>query len=142
MAAIHGRNGRLYADVSAAANGSAIEIPFIKSFSVDGPRDRADTTAFGSGSKTSVAGLPDHSGSADGFYNDASNDLYVLGDGNARKFYQYADATSAGTMAPISAGGKGYWYGTATFDVSTSASVDDAMKVTLNWSAASTITKI
>lgn len=141
MAAIHGRKGRLFVDTSSAANGSAVELPFLASYSIEGTRDRVEVTAFGDTTKTYVAGLADASGSVEGFYNDASNDIYTVSDGNARKFYLYVDGTDATSKAPI-ATGKGYWYGTATFDVSTSGGVGDAVKLTLNWSAASSITKL
>lgn len=142
MAAIHGRNGAIYIDASAAANGSPSLVAQLADFSIDGARDRVDTTAFGDTVKTSVAGLADASGTINGFYNDASNAIFQIADGSSRAFYIYVDASSTANMAPISGSGKGYWYGRGTFDVSTTTGVADAAKVTLNWSASSAVTKI
>lgn len=143
MAAIHGRNGRLYVDVNAAASGNAVPIPFLADYTIDQKRDRVETTSLGDTTKTYVAGLADASGQLSGFYNDASNDLFTVADGSARKFYLYVDvSTPATTDKPISGGGKGYWYGTGTFDVSTAAGVGDVAKVTINWSAASSVSKV
>lgn len=141
MAAIHGRNGALYVDQSTTAGGSATLVSFMMDYSVDQKRDRVEVTSFGDGTKTYVAGLADASGAVNGFYNDASNSIYTVADGQARKFYIYIDATSLTTMSPI-ATGKGYWYGTGTFDVSSTSGVGDAAKVALNWSAASTVYKV
>jgi hypothetical protein len=147
MGALHGRNGRLYADLAATptTTGALTAVPFLADYSIEQARDRVETTAFGDGTKTYVAGLADASGSLSGFYDDTSNSLFsALTDGNARRFYLYVDASSAGAAAPVTTAGtgKGYWYGTGTFDASTSAGVGDAVKVTLNWSASSTISKV
>ena len=142
MAAIHGKNGRLYVDVAVAADGSPVEIPFMADYSVEGSRDRAETTSFGDTTKTFTAGLADASGSINGFYNDASNDIYQVGDGSARDFYIYIDGTDATSMGTIAGGGKGYWYGSATFDTSSTVGVTDVAKVTLNWAAATSVVKV
>lgn len=143
MAAIHGRNGRLYVDVNAAASGNAVSIPFMADYSIDQAKDRVETTSFGDTTKTYVAGLSDASGTINGFYDDSSNQLFTVADGAARKFYLYVDVSTPGTTdKPISGSGKGYWYGTATFDVSTSAGVGDVAKQTINWSAASSVSKV
>lgn len=142
MARKHGRNGALYADASAGANGSASKVSFMKHYSVNGTRDKTDVTAFGDGTKVYLMGLQDASGTVDGFYDDASNDIYVIGDGVARKFYKYVDDTDANTRKPISGGGSGYWYGEGMFDVSTDVAVDGAATCTLNWAAASTVYKV
>lgn len=142
MAKIHGRNGALYVDSSAAANSTATIVAYMADFTVNGTRDRVDVTSFGDTTKTYVAGLADASGTINGFYNDASNSIYTIADGNARTFYIYADASSTANMAPIAGSGKGYWYGTGTFDVSSTSGVSDAAKVTLNWNAATSVTKV
>ncbi len=46
-APITGRNGRLYVDTSAAANGSAQPVSNLNSFSVNQTSDRTEVTAFG-----------------------------------------------------------------------------------------------
>lgn len=142
MPRIHGRNGALYVDTSAGANGTASLISFMADFTVEGSRDRVEVTSFGDTTKVFVAGIADASGTINGHYDDASNAVFQVADGNARRFYIYADASSTANMAPIAGSGKGYWYGTGTFDVSTTSGVSDAAKVSLNWSAASSVTKV
>jgi hypothetical protein len=142
MARIHGRNGALYADQSAGANSTATIVAFMSDYTVDQKRDRAEVTAFGDASKVYLAGLPDASGSVNGFYDDGGSSAFAIADGVERKFYKYVSTTSTANMAPISGSGKGYWYGTATFDVSTTVGVGDAVKVSLNWSAASSVYKV
>ncbi|MGB0890545.1 MAG: hypothetical protein ACPGWS_09700 [Solirubrobacterales bacterium] len=146
MAAIHGRNGRLFVDVAAtaAAEGAAnaVEIPFLADYSIEQARDRVEVTSFGDSTKTYVAGLADASGSLNGFLNDSSLDLYTVADGSARSFYLYVDASSAGTKAPVDSSGAGYWYGLATFDVSSTSGVGDAAKTTINWSASTSVTRL
>lgn len=142
MARIHGRNGALYADQSAAANSTCTIVAYVSDYTVNQSRDRQEVTALGDASKVYLAGLPDASGTANAFYDDAGAGMYSIADGVARKFYKYVDASSTANMAPISGSGKGYWYGTATFDVSSTVSVNDAVKATVNWSAASSVYKV
>lgn len=146
MARIHGRNGRLFVDIAATAAAAgaanAVEIPFLADYSIEQARDRAEVTSFGDTTKTYVAGLADASGTLNGFLDDASLDIYRVSDGSARSFYLYVDASSAGRKAPVASGGAGYWYGLATFDVSTTSGVGDAAKTTINWSASTSITRL
>ena len=142
MARFHGRNAAAYVDQSAGANGSATMLAYQSSMTINGTRDKTDVTAFGDGTKVYLAGLADAQGTVEGFVDDESNGVFVVGDGVARKFYWYMDATSTGTMAPIAGSGKGYWYGTATFDITANIAVGDAVKSTLNWAAASTVHKV
>ena len=146
MARIHGRNGRLYVDTAAtaAAEGAATatEIPFLADYSIEQARDRAEVTSFGDTTKTYVAGLADASGSLNGFLDDSSLEIYTIADGSPRAFYLYLDASSGARQAPVDSSGAGYWYGLATFDVSTNEGVGDAAKVTINWSASTSVTRL
>lgn len=142
MARFHGRNAAAYVDQSAGANSTATMLAFQSSMTINGTRDKTDVTAFGDGSKVYLAGLADAQGTVEGFVDDESNGVYRVADGIARKFYWYQDASSVARMAPISGSGAGYWYGTATFDVTSSIAVNDATKSTLNWAAASTVYKV
>lgn len=147
MARFHGRNGSLIVDAAAspAAEGAAstaAEILYLADWSVEQARDRVDVTSFSDSTKTYVAGLADASGSLNGFLSDDSLNIYTIADGEARSFYLYLDNTSGATQAPVGSSGKGYWYGMATFDVSSSGGVSDAVKITLNWSAASSVTRL
>lgn len=129
MARVHGRSGALYVGL---ASGSATPQPLVNlsTWSLDAATDKTDVTAMGDTNKTYVSGLPDASGSFGGFYDDAANQHYTAAsDGVARKFYLYPD-----TRTPTR-----YWFGTAIFDYSASGGVGDAVGVSGNWAAASSI---
>jgi hypothetical protein len=132
MSRRHGRNGRLYAGITSA--GTAEPIAFLSTFTIDFSVDFIDVTALGDTTKTYVAGLPDSQGTFGGFWDDATQQLYTAAsDGVARKFYLYADASNAAGV---------YWFGTALFDFSVASGVDQAVQVSGNWRAASSITKV
>lgn len=131
-APIHGRKGRLYVGL-ASSSASAEPIANLRSFSVDFSTDDVEVTTFGDTNKTYVSGLPDAAGSFAGFYDSASAQLYTAAtDGDARRFYLYPTTGSTGT----------YFFGTAIFDFSIDQGVDDAVKVSGNWKAASSVTKV
>lgn len=131
MARIAGRNGRLYANIT--TGGTPEPIAFLSSFTADAATDDIEVTAFGDTNKVYVAGLPDFSGSFDGFYDDATAQLYTAAlDGTARKFYLYPNVSTPGQ----------YFFGTATFDFSIDASVSDAVKISGNFRAASAVNKV
>ena len=122
---ISGRKGRLYADTSAGANGAAVPIANLNSWSISQATDRTEVTSFGDTTKTYIAGLRDASGDFGG-YHDTDGALYNATDGEARKFYLYpsSDATAR------------YFYGTAWLDVSINSSVSDAVKISATFAAA------
>ena len=128
---ISGRKGRLYADTSSGADGSAKPIANLNSWSISQATDRTEVTAFGDQTKTYIAGLRDASGDFGGFH-DTDGELYNATDGSARKFYLYetTDATNK------------YWYGTATFDITTNGTVGGAVEVSGSWAASSSVTRI
>lgn len=131
MARIHGRNGALY--VSLTSGGTAEPLAYTKKWSVDFKTDRQDVTAFQDTGKVYVSGLPDASGSFDGFYDTATAGTYTAAvDGLARKFYLYPTTSSVGT----------YFYGTAFFDFSIDTDVAGAVTYKGTWSAGSSVTKI
>lgn len=132
MARAHGRNGALYAAIS--SGGTAQPVAFLSAWTFASTSDRVDVTAFGDSNKTYVAGLPDASGSFEGFWDSDGVDLYTASqDGVARKFYLYPDRSNYPTD---------YWYGTAFFDFEAAGGVTDAVTVSGSWSAASTIARI
>lgn len=133
MSAIHGRGGRLYVDVSASANTAAVPLANLNKWEISGKIDRSETTSFGATTRTYQAGLPDAQGSFAGFYDDAANDLFVIADGVARRFYLYPDRANKPTQ---------YWYGYATFETSASGDVSGAVAVSGTWAAASSVTRI
>ena len=131
MARIHGRNGRLY--VGIASGGTAEPVAFLNKWSMNFSTDDVEVTCFGDTNKVYVSGLPDCSGSFAGFYDTASAQLYTAAtDGDARRFYLYP--TNATTTT--------YWFGTAIFDFSVESGVDDSVKVSGNFKAASSVTKV
>lgn len=131
MARIHGRNGVLYAALT--GGGSAENIAFLNSWSLNNTSDKVDVTSFGDSNKTYVAGLPDSSGSYSGFYNDASDGLYDAAlDGVARKFYIYPSSSDTGE----------YFYGTAFFDFNVESNVDGAVTISGDFAAATDIIKV
>jgi predicted secreted protein len=133
MARVHGRKGRLYVGL-ASDTATAQEVAYLKGWEINFETDDVDVTAFGDLNKTSLAGLPDSSGTFDGFYDDSSDQLYTAAtDGAARRFYLYP-------TTPSSAGP--YWFGTATFDFSVSAAVDDAVKISGGYAATSAVRKV
>lgn len=140
--AIHGRFGALYVDQSANANGSASPLGNLSDWTIDGTREQVDVTVLQETVKTYVAGLADFKGQLNGVLNTSSNSIYTVGDGVARTFYLYIDATSGTTQAPVGTG-KGYWYGQALFSgVSTKGGVGDAVKWTMDWAAATSIYRV
>lgn len=140
--AIHGRFGALYVDQSTAANGSASPLGNLSDWSIDGQRDQVEVSVLGENVKTYTAGLSDFTGTLNGVLNTASNGIYTVANGVARTFYLYIDDTDATSKSPVPTG-KGYWYGQALFNgVSTQGGVGDAVKWTINWSAATSIYRV
>ena len=129
---ISGRKGRLYADTSSGANGNAKPIANLNSWSISQATDRTEVTSFGDTTKTYIAGLRDASGDFGGFH-DTDGELYNATDGEARKFYLYETTDLASTK---------YWYGTATFDITTNGTVGGAVEVSGSWAASSSVTRV
>lgn len=130
-APITGRNGRLYIDTSQAANGSAEPISNLTTFSVNQTIDRTEVTSFGDTTKTYVAGLRDAQGDFSGFWDAAGSLTRYVADGVARKFYIYPQAGSAHVGT--------YWFGTGTFDLTTTQSVSGATEVSGSWAASTNV---
>jgi hypothetical protein len=132
MARRHGRGARIYMNL--ASGGTAEPIAFVRSTSLSAATDKVDVTAFGDSNKVYVAGLPDASGSAEFWYDDATVQTYTAAvDGIARKFYFYPDAVNTPGQ---------YFWGTVLPDFNVSAAVDGAVEGSMSWNAASTIAKV
>lgn len=128
---IHGRKGRLYVGIGSATS-DATPVANLRSFSIDFSTDDVEVTCFGDTNKVYVSGLPDCSGSFAGFYDTASAQLYTAAtDGEARRFYLYPTTANAT-----------YFFGTAIFDFSMETAVDDSAKISGNFKAASSVTKV
>lgn len=128
-APIAGRNGALYIDQSAGANGSAAAVANLNQFTLNQNRDKISTDAFGNTTKTYVVGLSDAALSFSGFW-DSAGGLSAVADGLARKFYLYADVTNLA--------GK-YWFGQMYFDIETSSEVNGVVSVSGSGSAATSV---
>lgn len=131
MARIHGRNGRLYANLT--SGGTAEPVTFLESWSITFTTDRADVTSQGDTGMVYVAGLPDVQGNYSGFYDTETVQFYTAAtDGVARKFYLYPTTASTGQ----------YWFGTALFDFNVEEGVAGAATVNGTWAAASVVAKV
>jgi hypothetical protein len=130
---ITGRNGRLYVDVSAAANGSATPVANLNSFSVNQTTDRTEVTSFGDQTKTYIVGLKDAQGDFSGFWDpDGTLTRYVTDAvSGGRKFYIYPQSGSAHVGT--------YWFGTGHFDLTTTQTVGGAVEVSGSWAAATSV---
>jgi len=133
-APITGRNGRLYVDTSAAANGSAQPISNLSSFSVNQTSDRTEVTSFGDSTKAYVAGLRDAQGDFSGFWDADGTLTRYVADGVARKFYLYPQSGSAHQST--------YWFGSATFDLTTTLTVGGAAESAGSWAAATSVSYV
>jgi hypothetical protein len=127
---ISGRRGALYCDTSAGANAAASPLVNLNSWSISQATDRTEVTSFLDTTRTYIAGLRDASGDLGGFW-DTDGDLYNATDGNPRKFYLYESVDLAK-----------YWYGTATFDITTSGTVGGAVEVSGSWAASSSVNRV
>jgi hypothetical protein len=124
----HGRNGRMY--VNMTSGGTPSPAMFLKSWTFNAGTDNSDVTSQGDDGKVYVGGLPDASGSYDGFLDVDSPQFYAAAvDGVARKFYLY----------PVAATTTKYWFGTALFDFSTTDPVDGPATINGDWNAASSV---
>ena len=128
---ITGRNGRFYADVSAAANGSAQPVSNLNSFSVNQTSDRTEVSSFGDQSKVYIQGLRDAQGDISGYWDaDGALTRYVA-DGVARKFYIYPQGGAAHVGT--------YWFGTGVFDLTTTQTVNGSVEVSGSWAASTPV---
>jgi hypothetical protein len=128
----HGRNGRLYMNLT--SGGTAEPVAFLNNWEFNQATDTVEVTAFGDTNKVYVAGLPDASGSVSGFYDDATVQTYTAAlDGVARKFYLYPDVSNNPGQ---------YWWGTAFFDFSATGGSDSAIELSASFVAASAIAKV
>lgn len=131
MGRIHGRNGRVYMDLTGSA--SATPLPFLADWSINFTTDKQDVTAMGDSNHVYVAGLPDAQGDFNGFYDDATVQTYTAAtDGIARKFYLYPSTLNTAQ----------YWFGTILPDFSVNGGVTTAVQIKSSWNAASSITKV
>lgn len=132
MGRVHGRRARVYVGI-ASDTAMASPLPFLADYEINFSTDKAEVTSVDDDNKTYLAGLPDASGSFNGFYDDASAQTYTAAnDGLPRKFYLYPNRMSITT----------YFFGTILPDFNVSGGVDAATTVSSSWNAASSISKV
>lgn len=129
----HGRNGRIWADVSPTAAGLVLtQLPFQADWSIDESTDRAECTAMGDGNKVKLAGFGDFKGSVSGYDDDETDMIRTISDGKPRLFMLLDDADAT----------KGkYWHGLVTFDSSHSGGPGKVVSESVTFEAAGSITK-
>lgn len=131
MARIHGKSGMVYVGITSGALASPIA--YLTDWNLNFTVDQPEVTAFGDLNKIYVSGLPDASGDFSGFFDDASQQLYVAArDGIARPMYLYPN-----TVADPNE----YWFGNILPDFAVSGGIAAAISVKSNWKAASAVKK-
>lgn len=131
MARRHGRNAALY--INLTQGGTPEPVAFFRGGGMSQTADRVEVTATNEENKVYVQGIPDATGTADFWFDDATVQTYSAAkDGVARKFYFYPDRSNTPTL---------YWYGTAFFDFNITTAVDGAIEGSTSWAAASAVTR-
>lgn len=117
----------------ASDTASAEPVPFLAEWTFDQTTDKIEVTAMGDTTKIYLAGLPDATGTFNGFMDDATAQTYTAAsDGLARKFYLYPNL-----LSPTK-----YFFGTIFPDYSIAGGVGGAVTLSSNWNAASSIFKV
>ena len=126
-----GRFGVVY--IGAANGGTAVNMPNLRSWSLDGATDFIDVTCMGDSNHSYVSGIPDSSGAFNGVWDSATATVFYTAarDGLSRKMYLYPGGSSAN-----------YWYGDILLDSNFQGAWDSAVEVAANWTAAGAITPI
>lgn len=132
MGRIHGKRGRIYLGI-ASDTAVATPLPFQVDWEINHATPKEKVTAMEDDNEVYVAGLPDATGSFNGFYDDASAQTYTAAtDGLPRKFYLYPNRS-----LPTQ-----YWFGTILPDFAVKGGSTAAVAVSSSWSAASSIAKV
>lgn len=76
MARIHGKRGQVLMDATPTSPISYVEIADLSKWTLDMKTDRVEVTAFGDTNKRRVMGLPDFSGTLEGWWNSATSPTY------------------------------------------------------------------
>jgi hypothetical protein len=126
MAKAHGKNSGIY--VSPTGTGVAVPITTLSKWTLDRTTDTVETTTFGEANKTYVQGLPDLKGSISGFWDSASDPLYLAGTSpDGVKMYLYPDRLNTPTV---------YDYGPAWLNTSIDVDVSGAVAISGSFVAA------
>jgi hypothetical protein len=118
MARSHGKTGAVY--VSPSGTGVAVSIGNLSKWSLDRSTDVVPTTSFGDTNKTYVQGLPDLKGSLSGFWDSATDPLYLAGlSPDGVKMYLYPSSVTPTV----------YDYGPAWLNTSIDVDVNGAVTI-------------
>ena len=132
MARYAGRRGQIYLGI-ADDSATAEPLPFVANWSLSMENEKIDVTTMDDDNMVYVGGLSSGSGDWSGFHDDATNQSYTAAqDGLPRKFYLYPNRSSASK----------YFFGTIICDMSINSTVNGAVEMSANWSAASKIVKV
>jgi len=119
MARAHGKNSRVF--VSPNGTGVAVVISNLSQWSLDRATDAVEVTSFGDANKVYVQGLADLKGALSGFWDSASDPLYVAGiSTDGCNMYTYPDFINTPTV---------YDYGPAWLNTSISVSISGAVTI-------------
>lgn len=125
MARSAGRGGAVY--VSPTGTGVAVSVINLTKWSLDRSTDTIPVTAFGDLNKTYVQGLPDLKGTLSGFWDTATDPLYLAGiSPDGTKMYLYPDRINTPTA---------YDYGPAWLNTSIDVDVNGAVTVSASFVA-------
>ena len=128
---IHGRNGIVYVGLAGwspqtGQPPAASAVAFISDWTINKTVAKVDVTAMGDPNLIYVSGLPDASGDFNGWYDDASPQLYAAAtDGLPRSFYLYENTNSATS----------YWFGVILPDFSVAGGVTAGVSIKCTWNA-------
>lgn len=124
MARYSGSRGVVY--LSSTGSGVATPVVSLTSWSIDRSADKLDVTSFGDTNKVQVLGLPDVSGSFEGFWDDTQTQIFAgASSGDGVNMYLYPSS-----LAPTK-----YAYGPAWLDASIETGVNDAVTISGSFSA-------
>lgn len=125
MAKAAGRNAAVY--VSPTGTGVAVPITTLSKYTINRETDSIPTTTFGETNKTYVQGLPDIKGTISGFWDSASDPLFVAGaSSDGTKMYLYPDRLNTPTV---------YDYGPAWLNTSLDVNVNGAVTISGSYMA-------
>jgi len=124
MARYHGRAGRLYASVNAAA--AAVPVASLSNWTLAMKTARVDVTAYGDPNLVYVQGLRDLQGTFTGWWDDTDQTVQTASQSpTGTNLYLYPSTTAAARYA----------YGPAWMDVSMDVGVSSAVKISGTFAA-------
>lgn len=125
MAKYHGQNSRLYMSTSGA--GAAAPLTGLTAWSLNRETDTVEVTSFEDNNKTYLQGKPNISGDFSGFWDETLDELFDASESSTPvKMYGYPSI-----LVPTV-----YHYGTAWINASLEIDVNDAIKVSGSYVAA------